>query len=529
MPRAQLVELYARRLGVIDEAHIEFGPGFNVLTGETGAGKTLLLGALELCLGSDAAASRYAVSSDSRAVAVFVRDDGLETVLAREATASGRLRATLDAVPSSAEALRQVATDLIVIHGQHDSLALRSRSEILAIIDHFGEVDVHELVELRRKIVDLRRESDDLGGDRAQREREIGVLNFQYDELTRAALLDGEELDRVLEELSHLSTMRDAQSELLSVVDLLDGDHDSAVLSQFARAVQRLPRGVGIDDVREELSVLLENARAQVHEVMSRAQPDNFDPGHLEQLEARATILQQLARKYGGSLESAIVQRDEIGNRLTFVAGAMERRNDIELQLQDCESQLASLMAKVRLAREEASNELSRRVKSQLPRVALPHASLRFEVQGDDGSQAQLLFTANPGWPEGPLQALASGGELSRVLLALSLETAHADVVAVFDEIDAGVGGLTAQQIGECLREVAEVQQVIAITHLASVAAQAAHHFVIEKAVSGGVTSTRVRALDKDERVREIARMLAGNADSDEAHALARRLLESSK
>ena len=185
------------------------------------------------------------------------------------------------------------------------------------------------------------------------------------------------------------------------------------------------------------------------------------------------------------------------------------------------------LSAAARRERESACDALTSRVNAQLPRVALANATLRFEVHGEDGADARLLFTANPGWPEGPLQALASGGELSRVLLALSLETAHEDVVAVFDEVDAGVGGQVAQQIGECLREVGERQQVIVVTHLASVAAKATHHFVIEKTVQDGITTTRVRRVTGEERVREIARMLAGDVISEEAGALARRLLES--
>jgi DNA repair protein RecN (Recombination protein N) len=199
---------------------------------------------------------------------------------------------------------------------------------------------------------------------------------------------------------------------------------------------------------------------------------------------------------------------------------------DLDARIDELLAQRAALSEVVRRARESASEELTRRVRRQLPRVALPHATVRFVVAGDDGSDAQLLFAPNPGWPEGPLQALASGGELSRVLLALSLETADDDVVAVFDEIDAGVSGQVAQQIGECLREVGGIQQVIAVTHLASVAAKAAHHFVIEKTVHDATTTTRVRRVSGDERVREIARMLAGDAISEEADALARRLLD---
>jgi DNA repair protein RecN (Recombination protein N) len=163
-----------------------------------------------------------------------------------------------------------------------------------------------------------------------------------------------------------------------------------------------------------------------------------------------------------------------------------------------------------------------------MSRVALANATLRFVVDGDDGSDAQIWFTPNPGQPEGPLSALASGGELSRVLLALSLETVHRDVVAVFDEIDAGLGGQVAQQIGECLREVGRLQQVLAITHLASVAARADHHFIIEKTVEHGATNTLVREVIGDERVREIARMLAGDTVTAESRALATQLLENS-
>jgi DNA repair protein RecN (Recombination protein N) len=159
----------------------------------------------------------------------------------------------------------------------------------------------------------------------------------------------------------------------------------------------------------------------------------------------------------------------------------------------------------------------------------LPNATLRFEVDGDDGADALILFSANPGLPEGPLSSLASGGELSRVLLALSLESSREDVVAVFDEIDAGLGGQVAQQIGQCLFELGSRQQVLAVTHLASVAARADHHFVVEKTTSAGLTSTVVRNVVGEQRVQEIARMLAGDDVSDEARALAAQLLETSR
>ncbi len=527
MPKAQLLELYARALGVIEEAHIEFGEGFNVLTGETGAGKTLLVGALELCLGADATASRGALRGDSRAVALFALENGTEVHFARESSASNRLRASLNGEPSSADVLRQRAAEVIVIHGQHDSLALRSRAEVLRLVDAAGGVRVDELLDVRREMGALLGERETLGGDAASRERERDFVGFQLAELRDAQLHDVHELDDTLEELTRLSALREAQSVLLAVIDELDGDDDQVILSRWAHVIARLPRGVGVDDLREEMSNVLDTGRALVHELSVRAQPDHVDPEHLARLEARVTRLQLLVRKYGGSLEEAVLRRDEFAARLEVLAEAEERLAEIEAHLADLGTRERALAARARAQRVAAGDDLTQRIRAQLPRVALSHATLRFVVDGEDGSDVQLLFAPNPGQPEGALQSLASGGELSRVLLALSLETAHGDVVAVFDEVDAGVGGQVAQQIGECLREVATSQQVIAVTHLASVAAQAAHHFVIEKSVSSDATSTTVRRVTGEERVREIARMLAGDALSDEAHALARRLLES--
>jgi DNA repair protein RecN (Recombination protein N) len=233
-----------------------------------------------------------------------------------------------------------------------------------------------------------------------------------------------------------------------------------------------------------------------------------------------------VSKKYGGSLEAAIVRRDELRRRRRDAEGDAERVEAIDQEITELEQVEVSLARQAKIEREAAAAKLTAAISRQMPRVALTNATVRFVVDGDDGSDAQIFFAPNPGQPEGPLSALASGGELSRVLLALSLETVHSDVVAVFDEIDAGLGGQVAQQIGECLREVGQQQQVLAITHLASVAARADHHFVIEKSVEEGATSTLVREVRGDDRVREIARMLAGDTLTRESRALATQLLE---
>lgn len=528
MPKAQLVELYAHKLGVIDDAHLEFGPGFNVLTGETGAGKTLLLGALGLCLGGEVSAARYALTNDTRAVALFVRGENEELAFAREAGSSGRLRSSLNGAPSSAEALRAVAEELIVIHGQHDSLLLRSRAEIVRLLDLSGNVDTEELSEVRRQLHEARHLRDGYGGDSDTRLRDLEFLEFQLNELEAAQITSSSELEETLLELARLSSLRDGQAAIVEVVELFDGDSDDAVLSQFARALGRLPDGDAYLNVREALSNVLLGARDSLHELATLADPDAFDPQVLEDLEARVGVLQHVSRKYGGSLEAAMLAKEELRRRRFDAEGDTERRHALDQDIKELEEREATLARRAKSERGIAAAKLTVAVGHQLSRVALAHATVRFAAEGNDGSDAQIFFTPNPGQPEGPLSALASGGELSRVLLALSLEMVHGDVAAVFDEIDAGLGGQVAQQIGECLREVGQRQQVLAITHLASVAARADHHFVIEKTLEDGATRTSVREVTGDDRVREIARMLAGDTMTPESRALATQLLENS-
>jgi DNA repair protein RecN (Recombination protein N) len=526
MPKSQLVELYAHGLGVIQEARLEFGSGFNVLTGETGAGKTLLLGALQLCLGADASLSRDATAPDMRAAAVFSLDGDREVVLVREVTASGRLRSAVDGVPSSAEALRSFAQDLIVIHGQHDSLTLRSRAEIVRIVDESGGVSTEELAATRRALLESRRVREQLGGDAGARERELDFVEFQIGELEAAAIRSGEELNDTLAELTRLTELREGQVAILAVLNDLDGDADTSVLTQFAEAINSVPHGEAYDGARSLLRNALELSREGVHELAALADPDAYDASLLALLEDRATVLQQLARKYGGSLEAALTLLDELQQRRQSHFDATTRVAELDDEIVALETRESTLAKEARRSREVAAEALSASVARQLPRVALAHAKLRIEVDGDDGSSMQVLFTPNPGQPEGTLQSLASGGELSRILLALSLETSHEDVVTVFDEVDAGIGGQVAQQIGDCLREVGLRQQVLAITHLASVAAQADHHFVIEKAVRKNEVITSVRVVRGDERVDEIARMLAGDTITPESRSLARQMLE---
>ena len=525
MPRTTLVELFAHGLGVIDDARLEFGPGFNVITGETGTGKTLLLGALGLCLGRDSGVARYAITNDTRASALFVADDE-ELLVSRDVTSSGRLRSTVNGAPSSAAALRAFADNLVVVHGQHDSLSLSRREVVLALIDDHGVVDTSELRDVRARLGQCRSRRTLLGGDSAARQREQEFVTFQLRELEEVAIASPTELSDTLEELTRRTALRDAQVDLHDVLALLDGEGDEAVLARFAQAVARVPSHDAFTAVRDALRDALNQAREALRDLADLVDDDGFDPSEFERMEERATVLQRVARKHGGSLDLALAAQRELREQLARLLAERGQLEHLDEEILSLERREAELAAAARRSRESAGSRLSDGVSRQLARVALPNATLRFTVGGVDGSDVQILFAPNPGLDEGPLGALASGGELSRVLLALSLEAVADDVVAVFDEIDAGVGGQVAQQIGHCLAEVGRHQQVLAVTHLASVAARADHHYVVDKRVEGEVTRTVVRAVHGDERVGEIARMLAGDHASRESRALATQLLE---
>ncbi len=525
MPRAELLELSARAVGVIDDAAVEFAPGFNVITGETGAGKTLLLGALDLCLGGDGGGARLGAGEGLAAAAVFRTPEGAEVALGRASGGQGRLRSSLDGAASSAEALRAIAARLVVVHGQHDSLALRGRSEVRALLDRSGGVATAELEAARRALAGLAAERDALGGDAAAREREADYVAFQVAELEAARVTGPGELDERLAELSRLTELAEGRAALAAALEELDGEGEGAVLARLARVVASLPRGSALDPARTELAGALATAREAARDLAALV-GDAPDDARVAELDERVGVLQSLARKFGGSLEEALAELARLRQRSAVLADAEGRRERLDAEVDSVATEVARLAKAARAEREAAADRLNAALAAQLPRVALGGATLRFSVDGEDGSAVDLLFAPNPGRPEGPLSALASGGELSRVLLALALETVHDEVVAVFDEIDAGVGGQVAQQIGQCLRELGHEQQVLAVTHLASVAAQADHHVVIEKSVARGRTTTRVRVVTGEDRVREVARMLAGDRLTDESLALAAQLLE---
>ena len=483
----------------------------------------MLLGALSLCLGTgDSRGSRR--DTDLRATAVF-RHGSTETAFTRESGSGGRLRGSIDGLATSAEGLRSRSAELIVIHGQHDSLRLRGRSEALRLIDAFGGIDDGDLQAVRAQRRELASRRERYGGDPDAREREVEFLRYQLDEINSIAITSPDELTETLGRLRELTALRDHFEDLVSSARLLDGDSDDAVLVRWSEATSKIPRTGRFDDIRTRLEDIALEARDLVHDLSRRTDEMELSPAEIERLDGRAATLQAIARKYGGTLDQVLVRRDDLAHDLLTRESEAQELEGVDAALDEVGQREASLAARLFVERSRAAQEFATAVAAQFERVALAQSSLAVTVGGDDGSVVELLFSPNPGLAGGPLNSLASGGELSRVLLAISLVTVSDGVVAVFDEIDSGVGGSVAQQIGECLAELASRQQVIVVTHLASVAARADRHFVVAKTSSDGSTNVEVRAVDGEQRVSEIARMLAGQSEQRESRALAERLL----
>ncbi len=523
MPKVQLLELHAQGLALIDEAALEFASGLNVVTGETGAGKTLLVGALTLCLGGESPVGE--VGDDLRVATVWQDARGEERVLARELTGTGRLRSVLDGQVTSAEGLRRVADSLVEIYGQRSSLRLRSAASVLALIDNFGGVDTSELEELRARQRDLRRRRSDLGGDREERTRARALAEFELAELRAADLTAPDELDQALGTLERWQRRAARRSALLEAVERLDGDREMTALGEIAR-IAALVEGAGeSSQLSTQLRAALEMARDAGHELRALLDAEDLDEAQAAELEERVGTLSRVARRYGGSLGAALETRERLAADLERLGAAEDDLETLDAALAAASEAERQASARVRELREDAGARLAAAVTAQLARVALAGGTVRVEIDGDDGSGVRLLVRTNPGRAEGPVEDIASGGELSRLLLAVALVSGTEDAVAVFDEIDAGLGGAVAEQIGECLAQVAEGRQVLVVTHLASVAVRAQRHFVVEKETRNGRAVTTVRAVEGEERVEEIARMLAGSGAPSESRALARRLL----
>ncbi len=528
-----LVELAVRDLGVIRELRVVLGPGMTALTGETGAGKTLVVEALDLLLGGRAEGALVRTGAAEATVEGRFVVDGEELVLRRAVPASGRSRAYVDGRMATAAELSEVGRDLVDLHGQHAHQSLLAPAVQRDALDRYGGIDPAPLAAARAEEAAIAARLEALGGDRGARERELDLLRFQLDELDAARLVEPDEDDRLDEEQDELAAVtadREAAAEALAALSAdgpvhdgigraraaLDGSRRFASLAERVRSVEAEVADIGA-------------------EVRGAGEAVEERPERLAEIRARRQLLRDLVRKYGtasghgdggpGSLGSVLDYREEIRARLAELQGDEVTVARLEQERDRARRAVAAEQARVGAARRAAAPGLAAAVEDELRELAMPRARVEVEVGADPGDRVAVLLAANPGAEPRPLAKVASGGELARAMLAVRLVLTAGPPVLVFDEVDAGVGGAAAAAVGRALARVATDHQVLVVTHLAQVAACADAQVVVTKHQEGEETTSELAPVDGRARVTELARMLSGSPDAAVAREHAGELL----
>ncbi len=533
-----LVELRVRNLGVIEDLVLHLGPGMTALTGETGAGKTLLVEALELLMGgradpalvragADAAVveGRFAVAG---ALTPGMAASDQEVVLAREVPGDGRSRAYVDGRMATAGALAEVGAALVDLHGQHAHQSLLRPDAQRAAVDRFAGVDASEVEEARAVVRALDDRLAALGGDERTLAREIDLLSFQLGELEPAGLEDAGEDDRLREEEAILASAEELRHTAAAARDAIGGEGDDAGARDL---VSETAARLGQFEPLADLAARLDAAVAELDDVLAelRDREERFDddPARLAAVQERRRRLAELRRKYGADLAAVIAYRDEARARLADLRAGDARRAQISAERDVALEHLQLAEQVLGDARRAAAPDLAARIQGHLRELALPRARLEILVsEGGRGDAVEFLFGANAGETALPLAKVASGGELSRAMLATRLVLSGAPPTLVFDEVDAGIGGEAALAVGRSLAELGERHQVLVVTHLAQVAAFATHQIAVEKRESSTRTITHARAVSGDERLAELSRMLSGQPASAAARRHAEELLQ---
>ena len=554
-----LEEIRIEQLGVIDSSTLELGPGLTVITGETGAGKTMVVTALGLLLGGRADSGAVRTGARTARVEGTVRVDALPSVaeevddvggeveddrvvLGRTVSAEGRSRAFAGGASLPISRLADLTEPLVAVHGQSDQHRLLRPAAQLAALDRFAGAAVLDALERYRELHAALRtteaELDDVTTHARDRAREADLLRFGLDEVGQVAPQPGEDAELAAEEarLGHADSLRvaaeGAREALSSELDRPDALGAVAAARTALEGVREHdPQAAGLADRVAELSYVLADLAA---DVASYASGLETDPARLAAVSERRAALLALTRKYGETIDEVLAWHDRSAERLLALDGTDERIEELRAERDRLLAELTTVADELSRAREEAASRLGDEVTAELADLAMPHARVEVAVSrrerfgGSGRDEVDFRLTANVGGEARPLAKGASGGELSRVMLALEVALAGTGQAPtfVFDEVDAGVGGAAAVEVGRRLARLARSSQVLVVTHLPQVAAYADRHVVVAKTDDGTVTSSGLTVLDDAGRERELSRMMAGMSESDNALAHARELLE---
>ncbi|HEY4672082.1 MAG TPA: DNA repair protein RecN [Gemmatimonadaceae bacterium] len=551
-----LTELRIRNFAIIEQVTLPLAPGFNVLSGETGAGKSIIVGALGLLLGERASADLIRSGADKatvegvfeigelEAISSLADERGIEVeegtlVLKREIAANGRGRAWINGTTVTAAVLAEIGRQLVNLHGQHDAQTLLDSESQRLILDAFGaaEKQAETVRDTHRELSEVRREIANLASRRADAEKRADYLRHVAKEIEDARLTPGEDVKledeaRVLENADELRTLAASLNELLS-------GEEASVLSQLGAAQRPLTSIERIDPSAARMQELFDAGFYALQE-LARSVEDyagavELDPARLEEVRRRRDRIFALLKKYGPTLQDVITAGTSARAELDLIDTAQFDLANLTAREADARRRLVGTAEKLTELRMSAAKKIAKAVDALLPALGMPDGhftvllTARDEPTADGAEDVEFRVALNVGHEDRPLARVASGGELSRVMLALKTILARVDHVPtlIFDEVDAGIGGRVGLQVGDTLRRVAKEHQVFAISHLPQIAARAHHHIVVAKGAKGGVTTADITVLEGSGRVNEIARMLGGDPESKVSRAHARELLES--
>lgn len=549
-----LTTLRIENVAVIEKVQVQFTAGLNVLTGETGAGKSILIDSISAILGNRV--SRDIVRTGASKACIWATfdqlprqvkmqleqagyDAGDEMLLYREISAEGKSSCRINGMPATAAALRELSANLLTIHGQHDSQGLTDPSKHLAILDAFAQnqLEFNAYRKVYKSLIAVKRQADALMLDEAEKQRKMELLRFQLEEINDASLQIGEEerLNARRQIVTHAQTILEQLAAAHNA--LAGGDDFSGAADLLGHANSALEDAAVLDEMlqpmQEKLTELYYSARELAVDLAGRFDEYSFDAAELDQLEERLDLIYRLKKKYNAAtVEDLLKIAEKSQEELEHIERADETLEQLNCQKQELYKQAKQLAEQLTQTRLDAFTRMEQQLVEACSFLNMP--GVRFVLQHSRGPLAgsgqdtiEFYISTNLGEDPKPLAKIASGGELSRIMLALKSALAEKDAIptVIYDEIDTGVSGLAASRIGEKLRQTSKGRQVLCITHTAQIAALATSHLLIQKNVEGQRTFTQIHPLDQAGRVQELARIISGDHITDLSLANAREML----
>ena len=554
-----LANLKIENVAVIEKAEVNFTPGFNVLTGETGAGKSILIDSINAILGNRT--SRELVRSGAQKACIWATFERIpdsvkkqlekcgyeandDLLLYREINADGKGSCRVNGMPATAAVVRDISAGLLSIHGQHDSQSLTNPALHLGLLDQYAQNRAlfAEYYRRYRELVTVKRQLDALNASESDKQRRIEALTAEIDTIDAAALQPGEE--KTLQERKNVITHAQSILEGITAAHLaLAGDEDgeqSGAADLLGGAVDGLQNSARLDEtlapMSERLNDLYYSARELATDLADRLDAYGFDAGELDQIESRLDTIYRIKQKFGMEVDELLARREAAAAELETFQSSGQKIAELKAQMQTLYAAAKEAAEKLTQSRLKGFAAMNKEMKAALEflnmpgiRFALKHARGPLSSHGQD--TVEFLISTNPGEEPKPLAKIASGGELSRIMLAFKSALADRDALptVIYDEIDTGVSGLAAGRIGQLLHQTAKGHQVLCITHTPQVAAFADNQLLIQKNVRNDRTFTEIHTLDMDGRVEVLARMISGDKVSELSLASARELIEKSK